>query len=102
MYAIFENGGKQYKVSEGDVVDVDLMAGAEGELKFDKVVLLDNEGNVSVGAPAVSGASVTATVVDTIKTPKVIGTSFRRRQGSKVTKGHRQKYTRVKITGINA
>lgn len=101
MYAIIENGGKQYKVSEGDVIDVDLVDAAEkAEITFDKVKMLDNNGDVKVGKPDVSGAVVTASVVGMLKGDKVVGTSFRRRHGSKVTKGHRQGYTRVKITGI--
>ncbi|MHC4872173.1 MAG: 50S ribosomal protein L21 [Planctomycetota bacterium] len=101
MYAIIENGGRQYKVSEGDVIDIDLVkAEADSEITFDKVKMLDADGDVKVGTPDVSGATVTASVVGEIKTDKVLGTSFRRRHGSKVTKGHRQRYTQVKITGI--
>ncbi len=101
MYAIIENGGKQYKVSEGDVIDIDLVEAEENsELTFEKVKMIDSDGDVKIGKPDVDGATVSASVIGLVKADKVVGTSFRRRHGSMVTKGHRQKYTRVKITGI--
>ena len=103
MYAIIENAGRQYKVAEGDIINIDLRQTQDGEeLKFEKVKLLSDGSDTKVGAPDVAGASVTATVIGTVKAPKVTGISFRRRQGSKVKSGHRQKYTQVKITGISA
>ena len=103
MYAIIENGGKQYKVSEGDIIDIDLIdAENNSDFTFDKVKMVENDGDVKIGKPDVSGAIVSASVIGMVKADKVIGTSFRRRHGSMVTKGHRQKYTRVKITGIKS
>lgn len=103
MYAIFENGGQQYKVTEGDVVDIALTKAEAGtEVTFDQVRLVEADGAVKVGQPLVDGAAVTATVMGEHKAPKVVGISFRRRQGSKVKTGHRQRYTRVKITGIQS
>jgi len=103
MYAIIEVGSRQYRVAEGDVIDVDRRDADEGsEVVFDQVKLVEGEDGVRVGTPAVAGASVAAQVVGEVKGPKVRGCSFRRRKGSKVKYGHRQRYTRVKITGITA
>jgi large subunit ribosomal protein L21 len=103
MYAIIENAGRQYKVAEGDVLDIDLRKADAGEaLTFDMVKLLERDGEVKVGTPNVDGASVTAEVMGIVKAPKVRGISFRRRKGSRVKYGHRQQYTRLRITGINA
>ncbi|MBN1256554.1 MAG: 50S ribosomal protein L21 [Planctomycetes bacterium] len=103
MYAIIENGGRQYKVTEGDVIDIALCTGGEGEkITFDKVKLMSDGDDTKIGTPDVAGASVTATILGTVKTPKVTGMIFRRRQGFKLKNGHRQKFTQVKITGIKA
>ncbi|MFH0909929.1 MAG: 50S ribosomal protein L21 [Planctomycetota bacterium] len=101
MHAVIQAQGRQYRVSEGDVIDIplqDLKPG--GTLTFSEVKLIEEGDRVRIGAPDVEGAAVTATVVGESKGPKVRGISFRRRKGSKVTKGHRQHYTRVKITKI--
>lgn len=102
-YAIIQKGSHQYRVSEGDVIDVDRMDAESGsEVTFDQVKLVGGENGVSVGAPLVDGASVAATVVGEVKGEKKRGMNFRRRKGSKRKLGHRQRYTRVKITGISA
>lgn len=103
MLAIIEDKTSQYRVSEGDTIDVDLRDVEIGSsIEFDKVCLLDGEGGAKVGSPYVEGASVSGTVVEAIKGPKVITMHFRRRKDSQSRKGHRQKFLRVKIDKIKA
>ena len=102
-YAVIQTGGKQYRVAEGDVIEVeklDLEAGAEA--KFAEVLLVANDAGVSVGAPHVSGASVVADVVEQAKAPKVIAFKYKRRKGYHRTVGHRRQVTRLKIKSISA
>ena len=102
MYAIIEEGGRQFKVTSGDTIQVD--RAAEGDAKtltFDRVLLVAGEGKPKIGAPLVKGASVTADVIGPIKGPKVMTVKYRRRKGYHKKIGHRQQYTAVKITGIN-
>ncbi|MEA1919191.1 MAG: 50S ribosomal protein L21 [Campylobacterota bacterium] len=102
MYAIFKNGGKQYKVQEGDVLELDKMSlDAEQTVEF-KEVLAVNNGELQVGAPFVEGAVVTAEVVNEGRAKKVIIFKKRRRKDSKVKRGFRRDYTRVRITKIAA
>ena len=101
MYAIIATGGKQYKVSEGDVVRVEKLQAADGEtITFDQVLAVNNDSMV-VGNPVVAGASVTATVVRTGKAKKVIVYKYKRKTGYHKKNGHRQQYTQVKIEQIN-
>lgn len=101
MYAIIRDRGNQYKVSPGDVVQIDLLDANEGEgITFDDVLLTSNGDAVQVGEPRVSGAKVSATVVGQAKGEKIDVVHFRRRKDSMSKTGHRQKYTRVKIDGI--
>ena len=101
MYAVIATGGKQYRVSEGDTLRVELLPVDEGsEVSFDEVLLVGAGEQVKVGTPKVDGASVTATVKAHGKGDKVMIQKFRRRQGYKRLKGHRQAYTEVQITGI--
>ena len=105
MYAVIEDSGRQFRVSEGDVFDVDLREGAEDAEKivFDRVLLVSDEGEVKVGTPLVGGAKVTAEVVAAeAKGPKIWIYRLRRRKSSRKKTGHRQKYTRVRITEIKA
>jgi len=105
MYAVIEDSGRQFRVSEGDALDVDLREGAEDAEKivFDRVLLVSDEGKVKVGTPLVSGAKVTAEVVAAeAKGPKIWIYRLRRRKSSRTKTGHRQKYTRVRITKIKA
>ena len=102
-YAIIRAGGKQYRVEAGDQLSVDLMQDkAKGDtIVFEDVLLVNNGGAVSIGAPLVSGAKVSATVVNgDIKGPKVIAFKLKRRKGYRKKRGHRQHYTRVKIDSI--
>ena len=99
MYAVIATGGKQYKVSEGDVIRVEKL-GAEADTKFtfDQVLYVDGK----VGNPTVEGASVEATVVGDGKANKVIVYKYKRKTGYHKKNGHRQQYTEVKIDKINA
>jgi large subunit ribosomal protein L21 len=102
-YAIFKTGGKQYKVSVGDKLDVEKLEIAEGEwATFDQVLAHGEGDGLVVGAPTVAGASVVAKVVKQFKAPKVTAFKFRRRKGYHLTKGHRQPLTQVQIVSINA
>ena len=103
MYAVIKDGCREYKVAEGDVVNVDLKSGLEpgDEVTFETVLLLSkDEGDVAVGSPTVAGASVMAKVEAHVKGEKVIAYKYKRRQGYHRKKGHRQQYTRVRVTGI--
>ena len=102
MYAIIETGGKQYKVSEGDVVFIEKLDVNEGEtVKFDKVLAVSGD-NMVIGTPVVDGASVSATVLENGKAKKIIVFKYKPKKGSKTKQGHRQPYTKVKIEKINA
>ncbi|MBA1432875.1 MAG: 50S ribosomal protein L21 [Epsilonproteobacteria bacterium] len=102
MYAIIKNGGKQYKVQEGDVLSLDKMS-LEPEATIEiKEVLAVNAGELKVGAPYVDGAVVTAEVISEGRDKKVTIFKKRRRKDSKVKRGFRRDYTRVKITKIAA
>ncbi len=103
MFAIFEDGGRQYKVSEGDNLLIDLKDIAEGqkEVTFSQVLMVGEGAGVKIGAPFIAGASVTATIVaEDMKLPKVTGIKFNRRKGYKKKWGHRQRVMRLKIAGI--
>jgi len=102
MYAIIEEGGKQFKVTSGDTIQVD--RAAEGDAKsmtFDRVLFVGGEGQPKIGAPLVAGATVSADVIGPVKGPKVDTFKYKRRKGYSKKIGHRQKYTAVKVTGIN-
>ena len=102
MYAIIATGGKQYKVSEGDVIRVEKLGKEAGEsVTFDQVLVVNN-GELVVGNPTVSGATVTASVVEEGKAKKVIVYRYKRKTGYHKKNGHRQAYTKVKIEKINA
>ena len=101
MYAIIATGGKQYKVSEGDVIKVEKLGAAAGEtVTFDQVLLVNN-GEVVVGNPTVANANVSATVVKEGKGKKVIVYKYKRKTGYHKKNGHRQSFTQVKIEKIN-
>ena len=102
MYAIIATGGKQYKVSEGDVIRVEkLGAEAGSEVTFDQVLAVSDK-KLKVGSPVVYGASVKATVVGEGKGKKVIVYKYKSKTGYHKKNGHRQAYTEVKIDKINA
>ncbi len=102
MYAIIATGGKQYKVSEGDVIKVEKLDAVAGEsFTFDQVLIVNN-GEMKIGNPTVDGATVEATVVSEGKAKKVIVYRYKRKSGYHKKNGHRQSYTEVKIDKINA
>lgn len=105
MYAVIQDGGREYRVAEGDVLDIDHRPGAAqgDEIVFPRVLLLrKSEEDVVVGTPTVPGAEVHGTVQGAVKGRKVVAYKYKRRQGYHRKKGHRQPWTRVKITGIQA
>jgi len=108
MYAVIEDSGTQFKVSEGDVIRVDLRQ-TEGDeapqpetIEFDRVLLVGGEGTPTIGQPIVDGARVTAEVLTEVRGDKITIIKFRRRKHYRRKKGHRQRFLRVKITGIAA
>lgn len=101
MFAIVTIAGQQFKVEKDQEIFVHQLDAKEGDnLSFDQVLLVDNGGNVNVGAPTVSGASVSATVLGHQKGKKVIVFKKKRRKGYKVKNGHRQCFTKIKIDSI--
>lgn len=101
MYAVIRTGGKQYRVSAGDVIEVERLPGDEGgTITFDQVLMVGGEGKEAVGAPLVAGASVTATLLEQMRAPKVIIFKKRRRKGYRRKKGHRQELSVLRVTGI--
>ena len=101
MYAILDVNNRQYKVKTGQEIYVDLQTAEVGaDLNFDKVLLADNEGTISIGTPSLANASVSAKVLEHVKGDKVIVFKKKRRKGYKVKKGHRQQYTKIRIEGI--
>ena len=102
MYAIIATGGKQYKVSEGDIIKVEKLGVAEGEsYTFDQVLAV-SDGSLKLGTPKVAGATVTATVVREGKDKKVLVYKYKNKTGYHKKNGHRQLFTQVKIEKINA
>lgn len=103
MYAIVEIAGQQFKVQKDQKVFVHRLAAEAGsKIEFDRVMLIDNDGKITLGAPAIDGAKVTATVIDHIKGDKVIVFKKKRRKGYKKKNGHRQQFTSIEITNIKA
>jgi len=102
-YAIIKTGGRQYRVSEGDIVDIDFLKGENGkEGVFADVLMLGDGDDITHGSPLIEGATVTGEIVEQRKDKKVIAFKFRRRKGYHRTVGHRRKLTRIKITSIDA
>ena len=100
-YAIVENGGKQYKAVEGATIDVDLLDAEVGQaVKIDDVLLVVEDEKIQVGTPTVKGATVTTSVVDHIKGPKLDTFKYSPKKRIRVKTGHRQRYTRLKIETI--
>ncbi len=103
MYAVIVTGGKQYKVAEGDTLKVEKIEQPTGEsITFERVLLVGKGDEVIVGAPVVEGAKVTAEVVNQGRHDKIRIIKFRRRKHSMKRQGHRQWFTEIKITGIQA
>ena len=101
MEAVIATGGKQYRVAPGQVIKVERLGMAKGaSVEFDKVLLVNNEGHVTVEPTALSGARVTGEVVAERKGAKVLVVKFKRRKNYRRHRGHRQTMTAVRITGI--
>lgn len=102
MYAIVESGNKQYKIEQGDVIDVELLHQAKDNIiNLDKILLLADGENISIGTPYINDSIIKARVLDEIKDTKVISFKYKNKTGYHKTKGHRQKYTRLKIEEIS-
>jgi large subunit ribosomal protein L21 len=104
VYAIIQDRSRQATVRKGEVLllDLDRRYKSGDKITFDQVLLVGDEGKVQVGKPLVKNASVTAEVVREVRGEKVIAFRFKRRKGVRKKRGHRQDYTEVRITGINA
>ena len=103
MYAVIECGGKQQRVAEGDVLDVELLNVPEEEtVQIDKVLLVGEGADVKIGTPYVEGAKVSLKVIDRLRGEKIKIVKFRRRKHYQKVTGHRQWYNRVQVTAITA
>ena len=101
MYAVIKTGGKQYRVAQGQRLDVERVAAEEGELSFEPLMLVDGAA-VTAGTGALTGAKVTAKVVGSTLGPKVVGFRYKNKSNQRRHWGHRQQYTTIEITGISA
>jgi large subunit ribosomal protein L21 len=103
MYAVIQDSGSQFKVSEGDIIRVDLrdLADDQNEITFDNVLLTsDGEGDTKIGKPTVDGAKVTAEVLTEVKGKKITIIKYKRRKGYRRKRGHTQHFLRVRVTDI--
>ena len=101
MYAIIVTGGKQYKVSEGDIIFIEKLNAEEGTtVTFDQVIAVSGNDGLKVGAPTVAGATVTASVVKNGKGKKIYVLKYKAKKNEKKKIGHRQPYTKVQIQSI--
>ena len=102
MYAIIETGGKQYKVTEGEIIYVELLGANEGDkYTFENVLAVSTGDDLKVGAPYVKGATVTADVLGDVKGKKIHVLRYKAKKNEKRKLGHRQPYTKVQISAIN-
>ncbi|MCC6713925.1 MAG: 50S ribosomal protein L21 [Gammaproteobacteria bacterium] len=103
MYAVIRTGGKQYKVAQGDTLDVEKLPAEQGaNVELSDVLMLVDGDKVTVGTPTVAGAKVSAKIVEHGRGEKIRIIKFRRRKHYRKQAGHRQDYTRLEITGISA
>ena len=100
MYAIIETGGKQMRVSEGDIIDVELLGQENGSVEFDHVLFINDGNTIQVGTPHLANVRVQGELLGEEKGPKVINFKYKRRKNYRRRVGHRQRYSRVKITKI--
>ena len=102
MFAVLKTGGKQYKVAQGDVIQVEKLEGNVGDkVTLDQVLMIGEEDKVDVGAPLLDGTTVIGEIIDQIKGPKIIVFKKKRRKKYRRTNGHRQLITHLKITDIS-
>lgn len=102
MYAVIETGGKQYRVQEGDTVFVEKLQGEAGEnVKLDKILLISANEELKVGKPYLEGASVEAEILEQGKAKKIIVFKYKSKKDYRKKQGHRQPYTKLKISSIN-
>ncbi len=101
-YAIIQTGGKQYRVAEGDTIDVEKLDVETGKDHQLEVLMFSDGDDVQVGAPLLDGPKVTAEVVDQFKGEKVVAFKYKRRKGYHRTVGHRRQLTKLKITSVSA
>jgi large subunit ribosomal protein L21 len=102
MNAVIKTGGKQYRVAEGDVLEIEKIKGDVGqEILFNEVLLVSSENNVVAGTPYINGASVTAQILGQKKEDKIIVFKMKRRKNYRKKQGHRQMVTSVRVTKIN-
>lgn len=100
-YAIVESGGKQYRAVEGSTIEVDLLDAEIGQqVSLESVLLLVNDDKISVGAPVVDKARISATVVAHVKGPKIVVFHYRPKKRIRTKTGHRQQYTRLQVNSI--
>jgi large subunit ribosomal protein L21 len=103
MYAIIESGGKQYRVEKGDTIDIELLDSPEnGKVEFKNVLFVHNGSAVKVGTPNVVKGLVQGELLQEVRGPKVVSFKYKKRKNIRKKKGHRQRYSRVKITDIVA
>jgi large subunit ribosomal protein L21 len=101
MYAVLETGSKQYRVTAGDTLDIERLAVEAGQTyTFDRVLLVSNENQISVGSPTVANAAIIADVVEHLRGPKTVAFKMKRRKGYHKTIGHRQELTKIRIKEI--
>ncbi|WP_029074969.1 50S ribosomal protein L21 [Kaistia adipata] len=101
MFAVIKTGGKQYQVAANDQIEVELLTGAPGDMvTFEEILLVGGDAGVTVGAPLVAGATVSAEIIEQFRTRKILVFKKRRRQNSKRSRGHRQSLTLVRINEI--
>ena len=102
MYAVIKTGGKQHRVSVGDMVAIEKIDGAKGDtVVFDNILMVAAEGQIRIGTPAVNGATVTGEIVAQTKSPKIAVFHMKRRKGHRKKTGHRQPLTRMRIRDIS-
>jgi large subunit ribosomal protein L21 len=104
MYAVIATGGKQYRVSVGDTLEVEKLPGieADGSVRLRPVLLVDDDGSVTGGRDALRSASVSATVIEQVKGPKLTVFMYRNKTGYRRKNGHRQPLTRIRVDAISA
>jgi large subunit ribosomal protein L21 len=103
MYAVIKTGGKQYRVAEGDVVNIEKIEGDTGaNVAFEEVLMVSQEAETKIGTPFLDGASVSGTILEQGRSKKLIVFKFKRRKDYKRKYGHRQSFTRIRIDQIQA